>query len=139
MDKITKTLITVDSVQYLPPSFGKCNRLHGHTFQVKNLVVTTSKCVDFSKIKKLVNQLDHIILAPEKHKVFWEDIQMRRDAMLDPTLPQFVCVYIPAEEVTIEALAKHLEQQILAIDGVENVSFQLFETPTQGAIIEGGE
>ena len=140
MDTLIKTLITFDSAQYLPPTFGKCNRLHGHTYQIKNLRVTTNKVVDFSIIKDFFNKLDHIILSPEKHKEFWESVQKLRDDTFvktnDETLPQFRCVYLPVDEVTVEAMGNWLSGLIQEIDGVEWVEFELYETPTQGVAIE---
>ena len=110
--------------------------MHGHTYRIVNLIVTTSKIVDFSLIKKIVNSPDHLIFAPEKHRYFWEAVQKLREQYKDEDLPQFRCHYMDIEETTVEAIAKNFREMILAIDGVEEVEFELYETPTQCAIID---
>ena len=133
VNKITE--ITFDSAQYLPPIFGKCNNLHGHTVLVKNLKVWTTKIVDFSIIKDFFKQMDHLILSPEKHKPFWLAVQKLRETYPDPDLPQFKCLFLPVEEVTVEALGNWIFEELQNIDGVNFSEFELYETPTQGVMI----
>lgn len=139
MYKIKRTIITNDCAQYLPPTFGKCNRFHGHTYIIKDLIIKTSKIVDFSLIKKTLESFDHLILAPLKHKPFWEAVQTLRDTTYgdDDTLPQFKCYYMDVEETTVEAIGAVLKEKIFAIsDGIVDVQFELYETPKQCAIID---
>ena len=88
------TLITFDSAQYIPLDFGVCNNLHGHTYQIKNLKIWTDRLIDFSIIKDFFKQMDHLILAPEKHRPFWFAVQKLRETYTDTSLPQFKCLYL---------------------------------------------
>ena len=130
---------TFDSAQYLPSTFGKCNRLHGHTYTIRNLKIVTSKIVDFSLIKDVLKEFDHKILAPEKHRSFWEAIDdiVKTYALCEDknTVPTFECVFIPADMVTVEELGEYIQSKLLEIDGIEDVSFELYETPKQGTLI----
>ena len=79
--------------------------------------------------------MGHLILAPEKHKPFWLAVQKLRETYDDPDLPQFKCLFLPVEEVTVEALGNWIFEELQNIDGVNFSEFELYETPTQGVII----
>lgn len=121
---------TFNASQYLPKEFGHCHNLHGHTYLVKNLYAVTDRIVDFSIIKKVIDQFDHCTIAPEKDRDFWEAVSKIENA---PVI--FKMRYIPYEMGTVEYIALHLKKMITEIPGVIDVYFELYETPNQGTVI----
>ena len=100
-------------------------------------MVTTEGIVDFSAIRKVIDQYDHAIIVPIPDVPDWDAItRFMIERNITMFIPKFVS--IPYDMVTVEYLAMAIKGEILSIKGVIDVSFKLFETPTQGAIIEGG-
>jgi len=126
--KIRKT--TFDAAQYLPEEFGKCHNLHGHTYIFRNICIETDKIVDFNIIKQVTQYFDHCIIAPEKDRDFWDNMNTVRDA---PVI--FKVKYIPYEMATVENIALYLRKMFKQISGVVDVFFELYETPNQGVDI----
>ena len=131
---LIKTDITFDAAQYLPIEFGKCHNLHGHTYHIKNLQIATQGIVDFSKIKKTIDEFDHCILTTVEDK---KQIQKIIDFIIkeDINIFNLKLVAIPKPMVTVEYLGQYIKEQLKSIVGVIDASFELYETPTQGVII----
>ncbi len=125
---------TFDAAQYLPVQFGKCHNLHGHTYHIKHLNIGTKGIVDFSKIKAVIDSFDHCLLTTVEDE---KKIQRIADFMTKEGIDIFILktLAIPYESVTIEYLGQYLKNQLMAIPGVEDVQFEIYETPTNGAII----
>jgi len=58
------TEVTISAAHHLPLYEGKCADVHGHSWKIEVDIVSkvnkkTGMVVDFSKIKDIINQLDH--------------------------------------------------------------------------------
>ena len=140
MNKIRRTNLIFSCSQYLPITSPDCNKLHGHNYKVK-VILKTRGIVDFKLIKEKINELDHVILAPKKHKNFWSHIQDARHNYIKThscgmSLPRFVVVYLPVEELTVEEIGKYLRKKLEALSGVLKAELELFETDDCSAIID---
>ena len=114
--------LTFEAAHYLPTSKRE-RKLHGHSFTLENITVCCSKHVDPRKIKSVVKSLDHKILIPREDEDYWKKFWH----------PHFEADYIVIDNVpTVENIAEYLEEQLRSIDGVEYVTFVLYECPNQG-------
>jgi len=79
-------------------------------------------------------------MSPEKHRLFWEQIQRTRVSFSTkynfPDLPIFKISYLPVEELTVEEIGKYLRKRIEEIPGVITAEIELFETDNCSAIID---
>ena len=140
MDKIRRINLTFSCSQYLSITSPECNKLHGHNYKV-NVILKTENMVDFKLIKEKINELDHVILAPKKHKSFWSHIQTSRANYIkthggEMSLPRFVVIYLPVEELTVEEIGKYLRRKLEILSGVQSAELELFETDDCSAIID---
>jgi 6-pyruvoyltetrahydropterin/6-carboxytetrahydropterin synthase len=108
------------SSAHIIPEYEKCGRLHGHTYAVHVKIggKPDSKGIimDFSMIKdalrKIVNQLDHKILIPEKCKVV--AIKKEKDSVEIISLgkkyvfPVNDCIFLPISSTSAENLSKYI-------------------------------
>ncbi len=132
--------IEISAGQYLPVNFGDCHNLHGHYYLLKNLVLTTEGIVDFKHIKNCLKIFDHCILAPTQDEAFWDEMaqhahnwcyEKKKDA---PCL--FMITYIQTgDKVTVEYLALSIQKELLKIEGVKEVHFELYETKNNGVVV----
>jgi 6-pyruvoyl-tetrahydropterin synthase len=139
-----KMKIKIDSIefcaaQYLPKEFGKCFSLHGHNYQLRNIIVETDKIVDFKKIKEAIDLIDHCLLAPKKDEPFWKNIrlcanQYSTQYLIDQPV-EFKIAYIPIEMIAVEFLGEEIRKELLKIDGIKDIHFELYETQNCGAQI----
>jgi 6-pyruvoyl-tetrahydropterin synthase len=134
---------SIDSGQYLPESFGKCHRFHGHTYIGKEFEVKTDGIVDFNLLKKVYSEFDHYIIAPEQDRDFWECIvfcanEWAKEKKKDVPC-KFECIYIPYEMGVVEYIAEYLKIRFLQIPGIIDVKFKLYETPKSFARINWNE
>ena len=116
-----------DGAHYLNKQFGKCMNLHGHRWYVRNLEIVESErqIVDFGKVKEVVDSFDHCLIIPEEHKEIWEKVKSQ--------LPCEVNIKtIPAKLTLVEHIKDELKQELLTINGVIDVSFDLYETDVAG-------
>lgn len=117
-----QTEVTISSAHILLDYEGKCSRFHGHNWRivvevVGKVNVTTGMLVDFTDIKKVVNQLDHKTLIPVLHKYVTE---VKHDGAIHIDLPsggEYVfpardCVLLPFQNATAENLANYLNGAI---------------------------
>lgn len=120
-----------DAGHYLDKTYGKCQYEHGHTFHIENLVIVTSKIVDFNLIKKVINdEFDHRKIIPEEHVKFWT---MVSELIQEYDMPfKIRWVAIPFKLTLVENIKEVIKKELLAIDGVEEVSFILYETDNAG-------
>lgn len=119
MLQVTKTF-DFDAAHFLPNYYGKCEKLHGHTY---NLHVTiegelgeNGLLIDFVILKKIVkervlNQLDHshlndLIPVPSAENIaiwIWEQLvdlkSHLKTELEDPNLSESIKKYFKAEEV----------------------------------------
>lgn len=120
-------LVDFHAAHYLPEKYGKCNRLHGHTYTFRNIEVITEGVVDFSLIKKVLESADHTLLVPQKDFDFWVRVN---------ELPGCPCKVLPfiihEDETTVEAIARLFEEVLLSIEGIKAVKFILYETKGSG-------
>lgn len=125
---------TFDAGQYLPVEFGKCHNLHGHTYHIKNLEIQTEGIIDFTKIKKTIDEFDHCILTTTEDK---NKLQKILEFMVKENIDIFNLKFIaiPKPMVTVEYLGQYIKEQLKSIVGVIDVTFELYETPTQGVKI----
>lgn len=129
--------------------YEKCGRLHGHTYAVHVKVYgkTDSKgiIIDFSILKEklgiIVNELDHMVLIPEKSNV--ANIKKQGDSVTVNALgKKFVfplndCVFLPIKSTSAENLASYILDRLLKItdlpENVESVEIGVDEGYGQGA------
>jgi len=136
MNKIKRTSLVFSAGQYLPEKYGNCHNLHGHNYKV-NILLKTREIVNFKLIKEEIKKLDHCVMAPERHKHFWEDIQKLSSRYSGKEeLPIFKIVYLPVEELTAEEIGKYLRSQIEEIPGVITAEIELSETDNCSVIID---
>ena len=130
MNKIVIDELHFDAAHYLPVEFGKCHNLHGHRYHIEQLTLETIKIVDFNKVKKVIDQYDHCLLIPEKDKKPWTDMFLK-------TLPCEIAIkIINASDTTVENIGRQIAKDLLRIDGVQHVTFLLYETDTCGVLID---
>lgn len=116
------------AAHYLPPEFGKCHRLHGHTFTFEDIEIVTEGIVDFSLIKKALDFADHTFIIPRKDLDIWEAIIEE----YGNELPCEMLLVAMDEDSTVEAISVYMKNHLLKIPGVKSVKFTLYETKTSG-------
>ncbi|MCD6503339.1 MAG: 6-pyruvoyl tetrahydropterin synthase family protein [Euryarchaeota archaeon] len=100
---------------------GKCERLHGHDYYVSiklyGPVSDDGMIVDFSivksALKKIVEELDHKVLVPEKKVTKREDglVFIKKDDKI-MCIPEEDVKVLPIEVVTAEELAKYVAERL---------------------------
>lgn len=124
------------SSAHIIPEYEKCGRLHGHSYAVHVKINgepdNKGIILDFSIIKdnlrKIVNELDHKILIPEKNNVV--KINKDKNSVKVTTLgkeyvfPLSDCVFLPIDSTSAENLAEYILEKILKkISLPKNVDF----------------
>lgn len=120
--KVTKSF-TFDAAHFLPNYYGKCERMHGHTYQlevtVEGPIGENGLVIDFVILKKMVKEkvldkLDHQIIndvmeVPSAENVavwIWSqlcDIQTHlKEQLEDPNLPASVTKYFQEQSSEID-------------------------------------
>lgn len=152
---------TFDAAHFIP-GHPKCGRLHGHTYQVEvelegHLPVTEHPIylVDFAEVKRVVDELDHRLLAP-KRLVEYEEEERRggkaRFAVLAyeqqtdiHNLARECHISLPEEQVAVldipesstECLAEYLAWRLVKLSPrLERAKVTIRETPNTGAYAE---
>ena len=119
-----KSNIRFSSVHIIP-EYEKCGRLHGHTYAVhikisgkpddKGIIMDFSKVKD--SLKKIVSELDHMILIPEKSNTI--KIEKAKEyvklSFLGKTyfFPLDDCIFLPINSTSAENLSKFLLEKFL--------------------------
>jgi len=117
------------SSAHIIPEYGKCGRLHGHTYAVhlkiggkpdkKGIIMDFSLVKD--ALREIVKELDHRVLIPDKSSVV--KIEKENDNVKIMSLgklyvfPLNDCVFLPIESTSAENLAGYLLEKV-----VENIS-----------------
>jgi 6-pyruvoyltetrahydropterin/6-carboxytetrahydropterin synthase len=131
--------------------YEKCGRLHGHTYAVNVKVYgkADSKGIilDFSilkeKLKKIVNELDHRVLIPEKSKIAKtkkQDDFVEVNAMGKKFIfPLNDCIFLPIMSTSAENLASYILDRLIEIidlpENVKSIEIGVDEGYGQGARI----
>jgi len=132
-----------DSAHYLPDYYGKCERMHGHTYKlhvtVEGEVAENGLVIDFVILKKIVKEkvlskLDHQVvndvvpMASAENVAIWiwnQLVDMSSNIqreLNDPNLPQSVTKYF--KDQTSEAI------DVTAFSSqIKLVEIKLWETP----------
>jgi 6-pyruvoyltetrahydropterin/6-carboxytetrahydropterin synthase len=139
---------TFDSAHFLPKYYGKCERMHGHTYRlrisVEGQIGENGLVMDFVILKKIVkeqvlNKLDHQLLndvleipsCENIAKWIWEqlsDLKSLIEKQLDdPNLPDSITKYFKDDDAS-EMNLKEFSSQVKLHE------VQLWETPTSFAI-----
>jgi len=147
--KVTKEF-DFDSAHFLPNYYGKCERMHGHTYKlqvsVEGPVGENGLVIDFVILKKIVkenvlNKLDHqllndIIEAPSAENVtlwIWEQLidlkKHLKDQLEDPNLPESITQYLKDQNAELDASA--ISKQIKLAE------IKLWETPNSFVTYSG--
>ncbi|MFW9915542.1 MAG: 6-pyruvoyl tetrahydropterin synthase family protein [Candidatus Thorarchaeota archaeon] len=128
--------------------FGKCERLHGHNYQVQ-LKVTAEfhpnqeAIIDFSLLKRktseIISKLDHRILLAKGHpkmNILLENEQVivRTDERRY-TFPKADVILLPIPATTCEHLACHLLDKIKEVFPEFKMEIMLEETPGSRAVV----
>jgi 6-pyruvoyltetrahydropterin/6-carboxytetrahydropterin synthase len=106
----------------------RCEPLHGHNYRLRVALEGTvdEECwyvVDFSTVKQLLRrlcaELDHKVLLPtENPKLRIESrntsVHVAFDGAPRYVFPQEECVLLPIANTTVEMLAQHLAQRVIA-------------------------
>lgn len=119
--------LTFSAAHYLP-EHPKCGCIHGHTYFVRNLRITTTGFVDFGDVIKAVMSFDHTFIIPKGH---WEDwLKLQSDFDRFGIFANFEMTDGPP---TVENISKELRKRIVHISNAVLTSrFDLFEGPNQG-------
>ena len=119
-----KSNIRFSSVHIIP-EYEKCGRLHGHTYAVhikiygkpddKGIIMDFSIVKD--SLKKIVSELDHMILIPEKSNII--KIEKANEyvkiSFFGKTyfFPLNDCIFLPINSTSAENLSKFLLEKFL--------------------------
>jgi len=126
------------SSAHIIPEYEKCGRLHGHTYAVHIKISgepdNKGIIIDFSilknKLKKIVAELDHKILIPEKSKAIKiekEKKSVKIESLRNEYLfPLNDCIFLPIGSTSAENLSSYILNTLLKdlslpenIDGIE--------------------
>ncbi len=139
--KVTKEF-RFDSAHFLPNYYGKCERMHGHTYKlqvtVEGPVGENGLVIDFVILKKIVKKnvlkkLDHhllndIVEIPSAENMtlwIWEQLvdlkKHLQEQLEDPNLPKSITQYLKDQNVELDA--SKTSQQIKLVE------IKLWETP----------
>lgn len=150
MIQVTKEF-TFDSAHFLPNYYGKCERMHGHTFKlhitVEGPVSKSGLAIDFTMLKKIakenvVDQLDHqlindIIKVPSAENIaiwIWNQLsdlkKLIKNQLKDPELAKAVAKYFRTED------SSPLDTSEI-FDEIRLVEVKLWETPTSFVTYRG--
>lgn len=142
---------TFDSAHFLPQYYGKCERLHGHTYRlrvtVEGRVGENGLVIDFVILKKIVKEqvldkLDHqnlndVIKVPSCENVarwIWDQLAdlktFIRQQLDDPNLPESITRYFRDNENGRIDTAEFSNQ-------VKLCEVTLWETPDSFAVYRG--
>jgi len=132
MWRMIRTLILEDrtfSAAHYLPEVAVCQRLHGHTYFIKNLELDVEGFVDFRLVDEAIGEFDHTVLVPADHLLIWRKIFNTHDFLRES-------IAIPIENSpTVENISLSLQSRLRLIPGVKEVRFTLFEGPHQGVDI----
>ncbi len=139
--QVTKEF-TFDSAHFLPKYYGKCEKMHGHTYRllvtVEGEVGENGLVIDFVILKKIVkkqvlNKLDHQVIndvievasAENTAKWIWDQLvdlkTLIRGELDDPNLPESITKHFKDKSDDIDASEFS--------DQVRLVEVKLYETP----------
>ncbi len=148
--QVTKEF-TFDSAHFLPRYYGKCEKMHGHTYKllvtVEGAVGENGLVIDFVILKKIVkervlNQLDHQVLndvldipSAENTAIWiWDqlfDLKSHIAAQLDdPNLPLSITKYFKDQDKEGIDISEFSNQ-------IQLVEVKLWETPTSSVCYRG--
>lgn len=69
-----RTEVTIAAAHFVQTTKTPCRRIHGHNWKVEveihSVIEKDGMVVDFTKIKKVINELDHRLLLPGKNIEF---------------------------------------------------------------------
>jgi len=139
------------SSAHIIPDYEKCGRLHGHTYAVHLKVFGKPDekgiIMDFSSlketVKKVVNELDHKVLIPEKSGFM--TIKKEDDVVklsLSSLKKKYVfpiddCVLLPIDSTSAENLADYILEKIVRMMSIskriKNIEVGVDEGFGQGA------
>jgi len=139
------------SSAHIIPDYEKCGRLHGHTYAVHLKVFgkpdENGIIMDFSSlketVKKVVNELDHKVLIPEKSGFM--TIKKEDDVVklsLSSLKKKYVfpiddCVLLPIDSTSAENLADYILEKIVRMMSIskriKNIEVGVDEGFGQGA------
>ena len=140
--------ITFAAAHYIP-GHGKCGGIHGHTYFVRDLVVsararsgpwyritTDGMLLDFGIIKKYFEEeWDHKFIVPEADEEMWQGIPSQGPGHSNLKLLKFTtCEYMACiirDELVALAKKEMRPDYGHYLDGA-HVSFGLYEGPHQG-------
>lgn len=123
-----------DAGHYLK-SLAPCDRLHGHTYVLKDLelsgILEGNVLVDFKAVKDLIKAYDHGLLIPEADTKYWK-------GLTSGPLPYKLDKIVQIEgEPTVERIGMDIARKILAeYANIRKVSFTLFEGVNQGVKVQ---
>lgn len=126
MRKIRLNELTFEAAHYLP-GHPKCSVIHGHTYVVRNLVVTCDDFVDFGDIKEVVRDWDHRLIIPKDHANFWLSLPLEK-------VGASVKLKFVDGPPTVENISEAIAQELLSLPHVTAVSFELYEGLNQGCV-----
>jgi len=141
---------TFDSAHFLPKYYGKCEKLHGHTYRlrvsVEGKIGENGLVMDFVILKKIVKEqvldkLDHTLLndvidIPSCENIArwaWEQLadlpRLIEKQLDDPNLPESITKYFrdKSTEIDITEFSKQVHLHEVA----------LWETPTSFSVYRG--
>ena len=113
------------SSAHIIPDYEKCGRLHGHTYAVHVKIVGNPDekgiIMDFALLKdifkKIVNELDHRILIPEKSSLVTIKKEEKSIKMVTLkkhyVLPMEDCILLPIDSTSAENLAHYILNRAL--------------------------
>lgn len=146
--QVTKEF-TFDSAHHLTKYYGKCERVHGHTYRLKvtvsGEVQSNGMAVDFVILKRIIkkhilNKLDHHNLndyfenptAEVVAQWIWNELEniedLLKEEIQDPNLDEEIKKYL--QEPDSELLKANHENKI------QLEKIQLWETPTSSVTIK---
>lgn len=125
---VTKDYLVFPAAHFITLVGHRCEPLHGHNYRVAVALDGTvdEECwyvVDFSVVKQLMRrlceELDHKVLLPtENPKLRIEErgdmVHVAFEGAARYVFPRNECVLLPIPNTTVEMLAQHLVQRVIA-------------------------
>lgn len=121
--------LTFEAAHYLA-NHPVCGVIHGHTYFIRDLEIffDEEKFVDFALIKGAIRAFDHKFFIPQEHNIDWAMFSFSKLGIGKNTVET-------QGNPTVENISELIENSLLSIDGVMDVSFELYEGPNQGVCV----
>lgn len=127
--------LTFSAAHYIP-GHPKCQRIHGHTYFVRNLEIEfniddidlSGMFEDFGMIKHYFDSWDHTLIIPAADIEKWLEVKKKV-----PSLFRWLSIHPVPTVPTAETMVCVMHQELsIMMQGAKSISLELYEGPNQG-------